>query len=58
MLCVQCGAASRLYAFDQRSKGWLRIECPKGHWGDVGLDSALLPKEVKAKVEELLRGNL
>lgn len=53
MLCIQCGRVAKVYAFDQRSGNWLRLECSRGHWGDIGPDSALLPQEVWEKYLKL-----
>ncbi len=32
--CMQCGARARMYRGDPRARGWLRVECPNGHWYD------------------------
>jgi transposase-like protein len=32
--CPFCEAKAAVYKDDPRARGWLRYECPNGHWGD------------------------
>lgn len=49
MLCPRCGGPAKLYDGDLRSRGWLRVECEDGHWGDLGPESDLIPEAHRTK---------
>jgi len=43
--CPNCQGPAKLCKPDQRTRGWYRVTCGKGHWGDLRSDSILVPEE-------------
>lgn len=50
--CPSCKGPAKLNKPDERTAGWYRVTCVKGHWGDLRTDSILIPEEHRVPWQE------
>lgn len=47
---TDCNEQAKVYR-DKRAGIWFRVECTKGHWGDLGPESCHLPEDVRRSLK-------
>jgi len=50
--CPRCEGPAKLCKPDERTRGWYRVTCGKGHWGDLRTDSIMVPEEYRVPWKE------